>query len=168
MQEVNVASVVHSQLQANLPVELIETLILPFSIARMRHVVNIILTCKRFHQLSCHKQAFWEPYLLYRLYNRVIPLLQRAYTQYADPLIALLKQSLPPACFFFWLISVLFQRSYVMWPKVIEDVGYGGLLAMVRSKFFVAEQVPHLWRDLHPTLCDECDWIQAKPRSASQ
>jgi len=54
-----------------------------------------------------------------------------------------------------------------MWPKVIEDVGYGGLLAMVRSKFFVAEQVPHLWRDLHPTVCDECDWIQAKPRSAS-
>jgi len=55
-----------------------------------------------------------------------------------------------------------------MWPKVIEDVGNGGLLAVVRSKFFVAEQVPHLWRDLHPTLCDECDWIQAKPRSASQ
>lgn len=53
-----------------------------------------------------------------------------------------------------------------MWPTSIENdsrYGGGGLMAVVRSKFFVAQQVPDLWGHLNPISCSRCDMIIAAP-----
>lgn len=62
---------------------------------------------------------------------------------------------------------MIFQRrKYVMWPTSIEDdsrYGGGGLMAMVRSKFFVAQQVPDLWGHLNPICCSGCEYVITSP-----
>ena len=105
-----------------IPLEVVLYHIVPHSFDSLSHAKNLMLVCHAFNSFS-EERHFWEIFLIKRL-EIVKDLCKLAYGNTCK------------------LLDLLNDR-YILWPKIIEK-NYG-VKAVVRSKFFVAEQIDTLW-----------------------